>query len=166
MGTKRSGSLLRILMYVWIEVILWQPDKFIITELMAMHECGQSGTCLFGTGLCVSTRLFTLNTLIISFHWIYLWIHVWHRDKNPQLGWRFSANRSKASFNSVHRSAVEPGLNAVFFSFFFFPSCDRNNAKYALQFSFHDPTVPRAFRVKAESKPVHGGQRLGPRNKV
>ena len=114
MGTKRSGSLLRILMYVWIEVILWQPDKFIITELMAMHECGQSGTCLFGTGLCVSTRLFTLNTLIISFHWIYLWIHVWHRDKNPQLAWRFSANRSKASFNSVHRSAVKPGLNAVF----------------------------------------------------
>ena len=37
-----------------------------------------------------------------------------HRDKNSQLTWRFSANRSKASFNSVHRSAVEPGLNAVF----------------------------------------------------
>ena len=86
-----------------------------------------------------------------------------HRDKNPQLTWRFSANRSKASFSSVHGSVVEPRLNAVFFSFFFFPSGDRNNAKYALQFSFHDPTMPRAFRVKAESKPVRGGQRLGPR---
>ena len=93
-----------------------------------------------------------------------------HGDKNPQLTWRFSTNISKASFSSVNRSAVEPGLNqllnAVFFSFFFFPSGDRDNAKYALQFSFHDPTMPRAFRVKAESKPVHGGQRLGPRNKV
>ena len=93
-----------------------------------------------------------------------------HGDKNPQLTWRFSTNISKASLSSVNRSAVEPGLNqllnAVFFSFFFFPSGDRNNAKYALQFSFHDPTMPRAFRVKAESKPVHGGQRLGPRNKV
>ena len=93
-----------------------------------------------------------------------------HRDKNPQLTWRFSTNISKASFGSVNRSAVEPGLNqllnAVFFSFFFFPSGDRNNAKYSLQFSFHDPTMSRAFRVKAESKPVHGGQRLGPRNKV
>ena len=37
-----------------------------------------------------------------------------HRNKNPQLTWFFSANRSKASFNSVHRAAVEPGLNAVF----------------------------------------------------
>ena len=82
-----------------------------------------------------------------------------HRGKNPQLTWRFSANRSKASFSSVHRSAVEPGLNAVFFSFFF------SHLATEIQNTFcNSPTMPRGFRVKAESKPVRGGQRLGPRN--
>ena len=57
-----------------------------------------------------------------------------YTETNPQLTCRFSAEGAKTDFSSVHRLAVEPELNAVFY--FFCPPGDRNIPKNAFQYAF------------------------------
>ena len=125
-----SGSLLRIC-NVWIEVI----SDGLISSLLQNWLLSMSVGKVARVSLvpdCVFQLDFLPSNLYFSVVRESTFEFMLHRDKNSQLTWRFSVNRSKASFSSVHRSVVEPRLNAVFFSFFFFPSGDRNNAKYTL----------------------------------
>lgn len=141
-----SGSLLRIC-NVWIEVISDGLISSLLQNWLLPMSVGKVAHVSFVPD-CAFQLDFLPSNLYFSVVRESTFEFMLHRHKNSQLTWRFSANRSKASFSSVHRSAVELRLNAVFFSFFFFASGDRNNAKTLCKSPF---TIPQCL-APLESK--------------